>query len=250
MVRRSFTLCGFLAFSVSTANAGVVIFLLPQSVGPYDFNVPSSLTFNVDVFAQLDANSPPSVRVRHIQFDIHDTDPAIGVASVLTHTGADAGMPPNGDIYFWDFSSTSFCADPVGCGDAYYMGNQYGKFVDNLVNMTYTGLTRSSSRQITITQAAPKRVGVMQISLPSVPGIYLLDLLNADEPDPYRGARLSYGFGTPSDPYGEYYPFSHFPWPWPTITGGQIRFAVVPEPGTLVLLALGVFSTVVFRRAA
>lgn len=204
MVRRSITLCGFLAFSVSTARAGVFIALSPQSFGPYDPNYPPSLTFNVDVMAILDGNGPSSVYVQRFQFDLRDTDPDLGLASVRTHTGSDFGNPPNGDIFFWDFSSTSLCAgDPGACGINQVIDGAFDD--DGLVSTTYTGLTTEFSG-ISLSQSRWKRVGVLRISLPpTVPEYYdyLLDLLNADESDPSRGAHLTYGSGTPTDPFVE-----------------------------------------------
>jgi hypothetical protein len=240
MVRRPFTLFGFLAFGVSTANAGVIVALSPQSFGPYDPANPQSMTFNVDVLARLDSDSPSNVDVQRLQFDLRNTDPALGTASERTHTGSDFGIPPNGDIFFWDFSSTNLCAgDPSACGRNQLIDGAIED--DHLVSITYTGLTTESENMI-LSQQRWAHIGVMRISLPPDPRYYLLDVLNADESDPARGARMMYGFGTSTDPGVELSAYSG------TITGGQIWFGI-PEPGTLALIALGVFSTVVFRRS-
>ncbi len=235
LLRRSHRLFAVLVMVWAThTDAGVVIWLVPSSLGPYDIANPSSLTFNVDVFAQLDANGPATFRARFFQFDLADSSPAIRIAPVLTHPGTDVG-----DIYFWDFSSLSQCSgDPAACGDLWNIDSD---FSENLVKMTFLGLN-PALRDFPLTQSVARRVGVMQITLPADLGAYpvVLDVLNADDPDPARGAAISYGRGTTQDPRVDLRAFNG------QITGGRIYF--VPEPATLMLLCLGGVAALKSKR--
>lgn len=67
-----------------------------------------------------------------------------------------------------------------------------------------------------------------------------LDVMNDDNPDSNFGARVNFGFGGQGDPVTTWRAFTG------EITGGALFMDVVPEPGTLVLLAAGV--GVVLRR--
>ena len=68
--------------------------------------------------------------------------------------------------------------------------------------------------------------------LPTDPGAYLLDAVNADDPDPYHGVRVDVvGGGFWGANTGE-------------ITGGVYEFEVIPEPATLSLLVLGAVGVV------
>lgn len=61
-----------------------------------------------------------------------------------------------------------------------------------------------------------------------------LDVMDDDNADPQFGARVDFGFGGPGDPVTTWRAFTG------EITGGALFMDVVPEPGTLLLLAAGV----------
>ncbi len=233
MFRRGLALCAVMAMA-TVANAGVAVSLVPANPGVGGvYN--GGETFNVDVMAQIDGAGPASFRVRLLTLDMNNSSPGIGISGASTHPGTDVG-----DIFFWDFGSTPTCSgDPAACGDLWFIDSDLG---DKVANITYTGLTTSSSRQITLTQAAAKRVGVMTITLPAVQGEYLLDVLNAGEQDPNKGGALTYGFGTTPDPRVDLRAFTG------GMTGGQARFVVIPEPATLMLLGLGGVAAAIRRR--
>jgi hypothetical protein len=242
MLRRALSVCAVLGF-VSAAHAGVAITLLP---------VPNTATYNpgevvnVDVLAQLTAGTPSSpgpggttslVRVRLMQFDLADSDAALGISPVDHHLGADIGPIP-----FWDFSGSTGCAnDEASCGTNYFIDGNIA--ADDILNITYTGLTSSGSFMITLNQLAPKPVGELNVTMPSQPGTYILDVLNANEQDPNQGAELRWGFGSTADPGSFTVRASNG-----EITGGRFAFTVVPEPATLALLGMGGLAAAFRRR--
>ncbi len=224
----------------SYSFAGVAITLVPSDPHYYP-----GIPVNIDVLAQLTPDTPSvpgpggtasSIRVRMMQFDLADSDAALTISPVNHHLGADFGPVP-----FWDFSGAGACsADPTACGTNYYVDGNINS--DDLLNITYTGLTSSGSFMITLNQSVPKKVGELVVTMPSI-GVYTLDLLNADEADINRGAEIRWGYGSTADPTD---PTSPLRANTGGITGGQLRFYAcagdpdcIPEPGTLALLGLG-----------
>ncbi len=233
MLRRALSVCAVLGF-VSAAHAGVAITLIPD---PNTATYNPGETVNVDVLAQLTAGSPATVRVRLMQFDLSDSDAALGISTVDHHLTADIGPVP-----FWDFSGSTTCAnDEASCGTNYFIDGSIA--ADDILNITYTGLTTSGSFMITLNQTTAKRVGELSITLPTDPGTYTLDVLNANETDDNQGAELRHGFGVTADPgsftlraeTGE-------------ITGNALSFTVIPEPATLALLGMGGLAAAFRRR--
>lgn len=221
-----FILLAFVCIS-PVAHAGLRVTLVPSNPGPYDIADPASLNFNVDVMAQLDSNNPESVVFVLMRFDVADTDPALGLQGAPTHPQSKIGP-----ISFWDLSATANCQrDPVECGNYYFVDSN---FDDELVNLLLIlQIEPLAGDRFRLSQTASTRLGVMELSLPAQPGVYQLDLLNADTDNPDRGARFTYGLGTPSSPRGNYVASDG------TITGGRHVFTVVPEPATLAILVVG-----------
>lgn len=215
---------------VSPVGAGVVITLEPQPgyLGQYWYG--GGEVVRVEVFAQLDSNSPVSVRVRGMQFNISDSTPGLGITPVATHPDSRFG-----DGLFWDFKSSFVCSQyPEDCGEGYFTNSIYS--TQNL-SAVYWSPATSSSRMINLSQAAPTRVGVLDVTMPYFSGAFLLDLLNEDEAEYMNfGSWLVFGFGDESsdDPRTEWSAHNG------SMTGGRVLFYVgVPEPATLALLLFG-----------
>lgn len=239
MLRRALSLCAVLGM-VSYAHAGAIVTLNPSApVNPAGYQ--PGETVRVDVFVQLDASSPATIRTRLIQFDITDSNDALGMTPVLNHPGADIGAIP-----FWNLLGSTTCAnDEASCGTNYFIDGSLADATPSLLNMTYTGLTSSGSFMVVLRQASPTLVGSLDVQLPGGQGEYLLDLLNADETDINLGAEIRHGFGSTSDP-GSFTLRANSG----QITGGQARLVVVPEPATLAMLGLGGLAAAYRRRRA
>lgn len=245
MLRRALSLCAVLGF-VSAANAGVAITLVPEPNTP-TYN-PGEVV-NVDVLANLTAGTPSvpgpggtttAIRVRLMQFDLSDSDAALGISTVDHHPTSE---PAGGPIPFWDMSGASACAgDETTCGNNYFIDGSISS--DDILNITYIGTATSSSAMIQLNQT-PRRVGELLITLPTDPGTYVLDVLNADEQDINQGAEVRWGFGSAADPND---PSSPLRASTGGITGGTLSFTVIPEPATLALLGMGGLAAAFRRR--
>lgn len=159
----------------------VIVTLSPPGVGPY----PAGSQFPIGVSIQR-ALPGPSILLRLIQFDLEATDSLLTVVLTISHSDSTAGP-----FFFWDFASTAFCnADPSGCGSGY---------VDFLSGPRFTavwiGFSADPARQLTIPgDGGPLYLGSLQVTLPTQPGVYRLDMLNAGSVGSDFGARLDFGF--------------------------------------------------------
>lgn len=244
MLRRALSLCAVLGLA-SSAYAGAAITL--DAADPANgVNYVPGETVRVDFLAQLTGGTPTSIRVRLMQFDLSDSSAGMGFAPVMNHPLADIGPIP-----FWNFSGSTTCAnDEASCGTNYFIdGDASG---NNILNMTYTGLTTSGSFMVTLNQTTNKLVGSLDVTMPSDPagGDFVLDVLNANNTDDNFGAEIRHGFGVTADPgafilraeSGDI-----------AMVAGQtngLTFAVIPEPATLALLGLGGLAAAFRRRRA
>lgn len=256
MLRRALPVCFLLPCCLSSSSfAGVVITLVPNTIGPYQ----PGQQINIDVFAQLTPGTPSvpgpggtttSIRVRMMQFDFSDTHPALLQSIVPAgHHPIQESQMFSGPIPFWDYSGSWACAnDEASCGLNYFVDGSLTDSTPNIVNTTYASPASSSNLMVTLNQAVPKRIGEFAVTLPSEPGTYVLDVLNADEADENKGADIRWGFGTLSDPTDPTSPLrANTGGITYGLKAGPMSIAVVPEPPTLALLALGAFVTC-FRR--
>jgi hypothetical protein len=213
---------------VSFAHAGAVIILVPT---PLKSEYNPGEVLRVDVLAQLDTNGPANLRVRYLQFDFSQTDPRLEPVLLLTHPDTET----HGDIYFWDFSTASSCQnEPTFCGVNHLIDDDLDG--DTLVSVTNLTLTEDVYG-LRLSQAEPRRIGQLQIVVPNFTeqDSAVLDLLNADDHNPNQGARMTYRSGiTPV-----YWSAEEG-----SIAGGRLGLAIVPEPGTVVIVSAGILLLV------
>ena len=234
----------FVLFFGTTLQAGAIVSLVPWSPVNGVSYAPDEVV-HVDFYMQMDPASPPSIRVRLLQFDLSDSSPELTFFSVRNHPQADVGPIP-----FWNFQGAPSCAtDETRCGITHFIdGNLeppgYLSEDDRILAIAYYG-TNLSNNQIVLRQSATTLVGSLNVTMPSRPGNYVLDVLNADSADPGRGAQLWYGFGLPSDPERVQL-WAHTGGIIMSADGapgtdefGRVAFAVVPEPTALALLGVG-----------
>ncbi|MDO8631351.1 MAG: hypothetical protein Q7R41_12755, partial [Phycisphaerales bacterium] len=142
----------------------------------------------------------------------------------LTH---DLGTPGTGDdIYFWSFSSLNGCVtNPSFCGFYHYIdGDRPAGPMDtrvDVLSIVFFNFNADSQAQILLpASGAPVTIGRLQVTMPAFDGDFMLNLINAGDPDPIRGARMDFGF----DP--------HIIWEARLaapndVTGGTVLFHVV-----------------------
>lgn len=84
-------------------------------------------------------------------------------------------------------------------------------------------------------------IGSIEVTLPTSPGTYTLDAINADAEDQNSGALFFLSAVDPA-PFGSVYG---------GLDGGTLQMTVVPDAGTLALLTIGMLATMVplvFKR--
>lgn len=215
-------LCGGLAIAWgATAHAGAVVDLVVQGSGPF------TVGETVDVSVVLTQEIEGTDRfLRGVVLDFARTDPAI----TLNSFAFEFSTVPASDGFY-----ATFPALPRP-------------------GAAFTGLSANNERQwILRADGSPLPVGTLNLTLPMVPGEYVLDPLNAIDPNnPNQGALVSFGFGVlPGDPITE----------WTRANGnlslgeasgggkggvGAFQINVVPEPATWLFVAVGLAA--ILRR--
>ena len=188
----------------------VIVTLTPPGPPPY---APGS-QIPVGVYVRRAQVGAP-ILIRLLQFDSQDTHALLTLELPVTHTDSTAMYAP---FWFYDFTSTALCAaDPTKCGKGYSDFVQSAKF-----SVVWLESSADALRQLTLPgDASPIYVGSVLVTLPANPGLYRLDLMNADALPPNSGALLVYGFGTtPGDPRVDLSAYDG------SIAGGQIDLVV------------------------
>ncbi len=151
----------FLGMIVSGAKAEVAVRvgLVPQHAGPYVGG--EELTIHV----WLHSEATIDVLLELIQFDFSDTDPEITLAPWFTF---DFSAFPYGGYYYDDFHYPSlpvpWIANFVDCGCAPFF------------------LELSPEESV--------HIGAIDVVIPRAPGVYNVDVLNADDPSEAFGAEI------------------------------------------------------------
>lgn len=225
-----------LAFAAATSvNAGAIVDFVPTTPGPY---APGQ---HVEFDFQITQEPGGQDRyLRLIQFNFARTDPAITLD----------------DAFRFDYSAQGACSqDPALCGRGYVeFSSLYPAGVLVPAATVYLGFGQDSDLQIRLPEAGPITVGSLGLSLPTQPGVYLFDALNATPAtgNPNEGATISFGFQlTPDDPIVYWYASGEDVIGGGTFlpvagAGGDLMFdfqpssaTIVPEPATLACLAFG-----------
>lgn len=213
MFRRGLALCAVLGFA-SVVNAGAVVSLAPTNNGPYLGG--EQFTVNVNVTADQ------SIQPRLLGFDFSASNPAI------TLIGPDGPDLDTTQEFVFDLSTLAASA----------LYSQFPNFPKPQV--VYQSTSPVPGFILQLNSGQEFHAGSLTIKLPTAPGTYLLDAMNATDQDPNNGARIDFDFAnrtTLSANNG-------------LLTGGQREFVVIPEPATLILLGLGGVAAAMRRRMA
>jgi len=205
------------------AHAGLWVTLIPTLT---QSGYQPGQVIHIDVYGQLlPANgTPSSLPVEYLRFDFSDTDHEVPIYFYPTHPNTQ-----NGDISFWNFSTTLQCAaDSSLCGAAYSIDDTISS--DELVDIALNGPGPDATGQFFFYLDRQTLLGSFEISYPLLPGTYSVDVLNANEVDVAHGGEFRSGDIVWRASDGE-------------ITGGRVTFWV-PEPSGLTLLLLGLTLTI------
>ncbi|MGB2988205.1 MAG: hypothetical protein WBE26_20240 [Phycisphaerae bacterium] len=193
MFARLAVIAGFFGVA-SAAHAGAVVELVPDDPGPYYGG--ESLTVDVWLNSAVSFDAP----LIRVQFDFSDTSTGL----LLDPT------------FVFDFSSLE--------SDI----NAYGVYPELPVPWTWNPLECVCPELfLHLGPDEPLHIGSVGVKLPTHPGLYVLDALNANDPDILHGAQI----------------VTTVPGAWTAfdgdITGKPFGFVIVPEPGMLSLIVLG-----------
>ena len=206
----------------AAAHAGVVVELSPMPSSSPGLPKGAYLGGELVSVDVLLTQNPPSddVFIRFLRFDFDDTDSDLQLSLPVLDDGTGIG--------FWDFSST-------GCGlGCYAIDDDLGGDQPGRISIEWQLDFPAPDFQLTLPgDGSPLLVGTLEVRMPPLLGRYHLDVLNADETDPNFGGELGFGFGDDD-------PITTWRAEFGDITGGTFDFSSgIPEPSTLLLLALG-----------
>ncbi len=236
MFRHTLTLCTVLV-SVSLAHAGAIIHVAPTTPGPYQ---PGQR-----IEAQVHIEQQPGGvdrYLRGLQLAFTDTDPALTLH----------------EPFRFDYSAQSACAqNPAMCGAMHYEFADFwyddpsGPEYIPIVVTVYLGFEHDTNLQIRLPAEGIISLGSFDLTLPTEPGEYLLDVLNADDPNSNFQAWIHFGFNFTDDPITVWLPDSAVSaaggvFTATTTAGADFLFdytplpgAITPEPTALAFLTLG-----------
>ena len=209
-----------LVYLSSNAFAGLVVDLVPQPsiFFPIGAGYAPGEVVLTDVFLRNDQPGE-SIQIRYLQFDFSHTDPHLGIS--LPHSDEQSS-----DVRFWNIGI-------FGCKGCYSIDDDIIGDPPNIISIEWIFDFPLEEQIILPGDGSNITIGVLEVTMPNSFDFFLLDLLNAGETDPTLGAELRFGFGEDD-------PFTVWRAEDGQISGGSFKFLVgVPEPSTLMLLAIG-----------
>lgn len=194
MLKRAIALSLSLAIT-PMVYGGATIDLRPTSGPPFD----TSDSVDVDVYLVQDGGSNHALRM--IQFHVDPTvadNASFAIPSPIPTT-------PSGQN-FWDFSATNVCNPPdtTDCGTDHYIDGarnpvplpSYGANILVVAFGSENELGPNLDKQFVLPGTGEVKVGTLRVVLPGADGRYTLDMVNAAETNPDKGAQVRWGFGT------------------------------------------------------
>jgi len=177
MRRRILALVILSAISASTYGR-VIVEVVPTTDGPY---VPGQRVV-LEVFLSQ-AFGVGDIPIRLLQLDFTDTSPELILDS----------------RFVFDYSAQAACrADAALCGSQHA---EFPSLIDavRLISTVFAGDHEDLGQQIILPRSGAIQVGSVGVTLPSSPGTYQLDVVNADAEDPLnQGAAIHFDFQSPT----------------------------------------------------
>jgi len=198
--------------SASTTLAGewISIGVTPTTPGPY----PPGEVVAVDLSWHQDGafgeGPGGAINIRLMKFDFRNSSDELELTN-----------------FQWSWDGQGICGIvPALCGHNHTTDSSLP-----FVSATFLGLTLSNLDQVVIPPQGEVRVGTVNVVLPQTPGDYVV---NANSPP------LGIPPGTGAGLYWRFYGSECGIVGCPPFEGGVATLSVIPEPGTLVLVLLGI----------